>query len=131
MLFKKNLAFIVSLLLMLKVICKFIPPSTKINLNEYYKIVPNAKKLPNCYLISTPCISLKDLDEKIKQIIEQYSIIEPIIVDFVNVKNYILQIYGSNNCIPENLFKYAVLNKINVSHKLILYALMFSNKCKL
>ena len=132
MLCKKKLIFIILLLLMLTGFGKnVIPPSPNINLNKYYKIVPEAKKLSNCYLIDTKCITLNQVDEKIKQIIIQYNIIEGINVDFIGLRKYVEQLYGSNNCIPENLVKYAVLNKINVSHKLILYALMFSNKCKL
>ena len=47
---------------------------SNINLNKYYKIVPEAKKLSKCYLIDTKCITLNEIDEKIKQIIIQYNI---------------------------------------------------------
>ena len=136
--FKKRMIFIILLLLMLNGVSQIIPPSTKndippspnINLNKYYKIVPEAKKLSKCYLIDTKCITLNEIDQKIKQIIIQYNIIESINIDDISLKEYVLQLYDINTCIPENLFKYAVLNKLKVSHNKILYALMFSNKCK-
>ena len=46
-------------------------------LKNYFKDVPDAKTLPKCFLNNNNnnCILLKDIDDKIDEIIEQYLII--------------------------------------------------------